>query len=96
MEFDTYEYIDSKKNKWFVGKCKKGCQICGSIFLGRINNGLIMAHIVDKHPNTYVICPSLCPNCENSFDEILKPAMFKTITKIKKGKVPEEWAQAGE
>ncbi len=85
----------AKKKKWFVDKCKNGCQICGSRFPGRNNNGLVIGHIIENGSDSDINCLALCPNCEKSFDIILKPILFKAIKEINDGKIPESWEHLG-
>ena len=85
-----------KKKKWFRDICEEGCQICGKKFPGRNNNGLIAAHIIENGPNTKVNYLALCPNCEKSFDKIIKRAVYNAISKINKGKIPDDWKNLGD
>jgi len=60
-------------------------------FPGRPNNGLVLAHIIEDGPNIQDNFLALCPNCEKSFDNMMKPAIYGAFTAIMDGKVPETW-----
>jgi hypothetical protein len=80
-----------KAKAWYVNRCKDGCQFCCVKFPGRVNNGLVLAHIIEDGPNTQNNFLALCPNCEKSFDNMMKPAIYEALTTITDGTVPETW-----
>ena len=80
-----------KSKAWFKNRCSHGCQFCGVKFPGRKNNGLVMAHIIEGGPKTQNNFLALCPNCEKSFDNMMKPALYNALIKHNGGKVPEKW-----
>jgi 5-methylcytosine-specific restriction endonuclease McrA len=84
----------TKSRDWYKKRCDEGCQICGAKFPGRKNNGMIMSHIIDSGSNIKENLLALCSNCEKSFDEIIKPAIYKAIMIHNNGKIPEEWKGA--
>jgi len=84
----------AKKSKWFRDRCELGCQICGVKFSGRKNNGLVFSHIIEDGPLKKENVLALCPNCEDSFDKTLKPALYEAITKHAGGKVPKVWGKS--
>lgn len=84
----------AKKKRWFIERCEKGCQICCAKRPSRKNYGLQFSHIVSRKDggrDTQVNCLVLCPNCSDSFDLILKPAVYEALKKLTKGKAPESW-----
>lgn len=86
----------AKRKKWFVDLCEKGCQICGIKFPNLKNNGLQWSHIVSTTVggrDTKDNCLALCPNCETSFDIVVKPAIYRALMELAGGKVPENWKE---
>ena len=90
----------AKGKAWYKQKRDDGCLICGTIFLGRENKGMIMSHIIDKKSgikgelDSEDNCLALCANCEKSFDEKIKPAIYRAMYKFNKGKIPEKWKKS--
>ena len=80
-----------KSKEWYIKRCKSGCQFCGVKFPDRPNHGLVLAHIIEGGPNTQNNFLALCPNCEKSFDNMMKPAIYEALTTITGGTVPETW-----
>lgn len=80
-----------KDREWYRKRCEEGCQICGVKFPGRKNFGLVEGHIFEAGPNEMYNIIVLCPNCEKSFDEILKPAIYEALMKYNYGELPEKW-----
>jgi hypothetical protein len=66
------------------------------MFPGRNNNGLVVAHIIEDGPDREINCLALCPNCEKSFDKVLKPLIYNAITKINNCEIPERWKDLGD
>lgn len=84
----------AKRSLWFTERCKKGCQICGSKRPSRTNCGLQWSHIVSRKDgggDTKVNCLAICPTCSDSFDLILKPAIYEALKEFANGEVPESW-----
>lgn len=84
----------AKRSKWFRKLCEDGCQICAVKFPHLPKNGLQFAHIVSTKVgggNARVNCLALCPNCERSFDIVIKHALYDALKTYTGGKVPENW-----
>ena len=85
----------AKKKRWFRKLCKDGCQICAIKFPSMPSNGLQFAHIVsptlDKGGDSRDNCLVLCPNCEKSFDIVVKQGIYRALKRHTWGKVPESW-----
>jgi len=84
----------AKRRKWFVERCEKGCEMCGGKFPNIKNNGLRFSHIISKKSggnDAQANCLVLCPSCALSFDLVVKPAIYKALTEISKGKGPKSW-----
>lgn len=67
--------------------------MCGHMKPGLPSRGLNEAHIVsgvnDEGNSLF-----LCKNCSDAFDLILKPAIYRALTRHNNGKVPEDWETA--
>lgn len=84
----------AKRSRWFEERCKDGCQICGSRRPGLKNCGLQWSHIISKMDgggDNQVNCLALCPTCSDSFDLVMKPAIYDALKHYRDGKVPESW-----
>lgn len=84
----------AKRSRWFIERCKKGCQICGSKRPSRKNYGLQWSRIVSKKDgggDTEVNFLAICPTWSDSFDLVLKPAIYESLNQFTDGNVPESW-----
>ncbi|MBI5241394.1 MAG: hypothetical protein HY926_13055 [Elusimicrobia bacterium] len=51
------------------------------------------AHIIDEGPERDWNALSLCPNCSTVFDEIVRPKLYKALTKFGAMGLPKSWSK---
>jgi predicted restriction endonuclease len=73
---------------------EKPCQWCGWRAARRD-----VAHIIDESdwknrkggPHCEENLISLCPNCHHSFDEVIRPILYKALSKFGAKRLPNSW-----
>ena len=86
--------MSANDKKWFSERCEQGCEICGRKLPRRKNHGMKVSHIVSKKDggsDRKGNILALCPTCADSFDLVLKPALYEALSTVNGGKVPKSW-----
>ena len=82
-----------RRNDWINSPVGRGCALCGHMKPGLPSHGLTEAHIIKDRTETENSM-FLCKNCADSFDLILKPAIYRALMNLNDGKVPDNWEDA--
>lgn len=49
------------------------------------------AHIIDEGPEADWNAISLCPNCSTTFDEVIRPRLYKALERTGASGLPVSW-----